>query len=228
MRHLQELIPLANEGALLLRFPEETFNVEELVSFYRKISNTYPKTIPETQNAEYGGWTLLSDSGDYRDGWQQGKAYDAGGRRFEQLRAHDTQTTLTELSQYPEAQRVLRTFSSLGLRPIRTRIAEIQSGGKLNWHIDPSNPMFNVRWRAHLVIITNDSAKFKWRLASEGQVHEFSLPADGYLYLARIDVEHCVESKAGIRVHIISDFDIIDGNTPVEVVLRSRETKPFI
>ncbi|MBY0473354.1 hypothetical protein K2Q00_03725 [Patescibacteria group bacterium] len=221
MRHLWELKTLGDEGVLLLRFPETQFDVQELIRFYDKIRDTYPKTIPEVENAGYGGWALLSDSGDYRDGWQQGKAYEIGGRRFEKLTAHDTQTTLTELSQYPEAQNLFRTFHSLGLKPIRTRIAEIQSEGKLNWHIDPPDPAFNVRWRAHLVVITNDTAKFKWRLTPEAEVREFSLPADGYLYLARIDLEHCVESKEGVRVHIISDFNIIDGETPVEVVLAS-------
>lgn len=220
MHHLRELKTLGDEGALVLRFPEHKFDVQELVRFYTTISNTYQKTLPEAENAEYGGWTLLSDTGDYRDGWQQGKAYEAGGQRFEKLRAHDTQTALTELSQYPEARNMLSTFSSLGLKPIRTRMAEIESGGKLNWHIDPPNPAFNVRWRAHLVVVTNESAKFKWRHGPEAEVREFSLPADGHLYLVRIDLEHCVESKEGVRVHIISDFDILDGDTPVEVVLK--------
>lgn len=220
MRRLRELKALAEEGALVLRFPGTTFDIEELTRFYTTVSETYPKTIPEADNHEYGGWTLLSDSGDYRDGWQQGKAYEAQGRHFEKLGAHDTQTALTELSQYPEAQKALYNFSLLGLKPIRTRMAEIESGGKLNWHIDPPHPAFKVRWRAHLVVVTNESAKFKWRATPEAEVREFSLPADGHLYLVRIDVQHCVESKEGVRVHIISDFDILNEETPVEVVLK--------
>lgn len=221
MHQLRELKALAEEGALVLRFPEIQFDIQELKDFYTEISKTYPKTVPVVKNPEYGGWTLLSDSGDYRDGWQQGGAYVAGGRRFEKLAAHDTQTVGTQLFQYPEAQKALNTFFSLGLKPIRTRIAEIESGGRLNWHIDYPDPVFNVRWRAHLVVITNESARFKWRRTPESEVRELALPDDCHLYLVRVDVEHCVESKAGVRVHLISDFEILDGTTPVEVVLRA-------
>lgn len=219
MRRLRELKTLGDEGALVLRFPEIKFDVEQLVRLYTTVSSAYPKTVPVADNPGYGGWTLLSDSGDYRDGWQQGKGYEAGDRRFEALVSENTQTVPTELFRYPEVQNMLHTFSSLGLKPIRTRIAEIEDGGKLNWHIDPPHPAFNIRWRAHLVVVTNDSAKFMWRRTPEAEVRTCSLPADGYLYLVRVDVRHSVESRVGMRVHIISDFEIIDGDIPLGVVL---------
>jgi hypothetical protein len=167
-----------------------SFDVQKLREELQQIVRRFP---PFMVTDTYGGWSALSSTGSYLDGWGNGqRAYDENfmpGATMEEKRAA---LGIKNITSYQEPTEICEGYLRemlLGLRdagfcPLRARIAMLKGGGKTTLHRDAPEGYYAVR--LHIPITTNEQCI----LESEGQsVH---LPADGSGYLIRVDRLHQV------------------------------------
>lgn len=159
---------------------------------------------PKVQDGGWGGWSLMSETGEYTDGWENGsKAFatlDDGSvivqpitNGFEFNRTNQVYTELCT----PELMFLCEQAKRLGYRPSRARITHLEPGASSEWHVDdvPSSKFK----RLHFIIKTNPNAVFKYR---SGEIH---LPARS-VFLIDVCKEHQIENRGSEpRIHIILD-----------------------
>ena len=186
-----------------------TFDVSKLQDYYRTTVKQWPAIW---QNDQFGGWSILSTSGDYADGFQQGHLYfvtDATGRsRFDYERAHreagftwpKMHVNFTQVGTDYVAS-MIQQIRDLRLNPHRARWTIITPSGATTWHRDMADNLYGVR--LHIPVITNPDCAF---ITDEGSFH---MPADGSCYLVAVNKMHkAVNLGQEDRIHII--MDVID------------------
>ena len=156
----------------------------------------------------YGGWSLTSSNGDYRDGWVFGDSYvnntaDTPEALIEQNRSNNLKGAMayskpTQLC-IGEIAKLISWLESEGFYPRRARVMLLKAKGKSNYHRDYPGWLYGVR--LHIPIKTNSGALF---ICDEGAAH---LPADGSAYLLRVNRMHQVVNSGDTdRLHFICDF----------------------
>lgn len=197
-------------------------DIESIVDFFETEVKKFPKIIqfPDTFR---GGWSIQSNTGDIYDGWQI--AGPAGvvvkhqdfklSKKFENSIKNtfpDTHTdkflTPTNLYQGP-VKKFIEDLELLNFKARRTRFVDLDPKSTTKWHIDNG---FKETWRGHIAVVTNDKSLFQWKadndIIGDNNIFGFNIPADGHLYLARIDKLHRVINQGDdIRTHIILDND---------------------
>ncbi len=142
------------------------------------------------QTNVYGGWSVLSQSGSYMDGWQQGhRAFRADGSRDPAVAGaiHEQRfVTPTEICVGPLAAAIAR-ITGLGFQPYRARIAVLKAGSSSSRHRDDVDGAYRVR--LHIPIITNPGCAF---VTDHGEIH---MPADGAAYLVNVAQWHTVVNR---------------------------------
>lgn len=180
-----------------------SFDVEKLREELADIVRRFP---PFMVTDTYGGWSALSSTGSYLDGWGNGqRAYDANFMPGASMQEKRAALGLKDISTYREPteicegylRQMLVTLRDAGLSPLRARIALLKGGGRTTLHRDAPEGHYAVR--LHIPIVTNKQCT----LESEGQsVH---LPADGSGYLIRVDRLHQVfNHSTEDRCHFIA------------------------
>lgn len=147
-----------------------------------------------SQSVNFGGWSITSSDGDYRDGWQQGhKVYEKNPDfQKEKLTAEFKKIGMKDLNSYhvktnvctPAFSALIDTLEANGLYPRRCRVIELKAGGFSSWHRDASDDQYAVR--LHIPIITNPGCLFKT------ETEEVHMPADGSCYLIKVNRMHQV------------------------------------
>lgn len=175
-----------------------------------KIKAKYPIV---SQSDYFGGWSITSSDGDYRDGWQKGhKIYE----KSPNLTREEFKIELEKLGMKPtyffriktdictpSFSKLVDTIESHNLSPYRCRIIELKKGGASTWHRDAANDRYAVR--LHIPLITNSECFFK---TETEQVH---MPADGSAYLIHVNRLHqVVNGGTEDRYHFVCD--VIDRN----------------
>lgn len=164
------------------------FDIEKLKHHLENV--VLPKPIIQ-QSPTFGGWSVLSGNGDYRDGWQKGfLAFkdDVSSEIKEAVRAnspanftqyvHPTEICIGYLKQ------VIESIVDQHLSPYRARITCLCSQSSTSWHSDGKKDEYVVR--LHIPLVTNPKCLFETREESH------HLPADGSAYLVYVNREHRV------------------------------------
>jgi hypothetical protein len=162
------------------------------------------------QSSAFGGWSVLSSDGDYKDGWQQGHLLYREGvseelkkKTLSQIKKKFSEYTVETEICHGYLLEVIKTIRSYNLHPARARIICLTSEMECRWHRDAPEEIYAVR--LHIPIITNDGCFFETETESE------HLPADGSAYFIHVNREHRVVNKGKEdRYHLV--MDVFDKN----------------
>lgn len=185
-------------------------DVERLQSYLKDV--VLNKEITR-QSPAFGGWSVLSATGSYKDGWQQGHLLlkpDTAEEKKQQIKKSIPQkfytfTNKTEIC-IGYMDEIIEVIKSKGLRPARARIICLSAGMACSWHRDAPDDVYAVR--LHIPIITNRGCFFE---TADEREH---MPADGSGYIIAVNREHRVINKGDTdRVHLVMDIYDIEGMT---------------
>lgn len=158
----------------------------------------------------FGGWSVWSATGDYKDGFQRGQLiYDPNfmpGSTVKEksealgIKSREHYRIPTQICHGYLAE-VVNQIRSLGLEPARVRLSILKSGGHSTKHRDAPEGQYSIR--LHIPIITNPGAVFAT------QDEESHMPADGSAYILDVSREHQVFNR-GHQDRVILLADIVD------------------
>lgn len=192
------------------RLENFTVDIEKLQRHL--LDSVIPFAPPVMLNDHFGGWSVFSAEGTYKDGWQSGHSClrQEGSRMvFDEELAK--QIGLKPILEYKKPTEictgylleVMTRLEELKLYPRRARISLIAPGGETIWHYDGPKEEYSVR--LHIPILTNEHCFFA---TEEGNAH---LPADGSAYLLRVNRLHrAVNHGMSDRYHLIADVWDVD------------------
>jgi hypothetical protein len=157
------------------------------------------------QSEAFGGWSVLSPSGDYRDGWVMGHLL------YEQDTSPEKRKELEKIlakkvSEYTieteictgYMQEVVDLLRNHHLSPRRARIIRLTAKTACSWHFDTTPDKYLVR--LHVPIITNPGCFFETRDEKD------HLPADGSAYFIYVNREHrVINYGTEDRYHLVVD-----------------------
>lgn len=158
----------------------------------------------------FGGWSLLSRTGRWEDGWEIGHTGHPGEQlifpngqpnykaaKFLEISDPFEHKNPTEACVGPIAD-ALRQLDEMGFYPRRARVSLLRPGGATLLHSDAPRDRYMAR--IHIPIITNPACIHN----SDG--FPFHMPADGSVYMLWVNVPHIVRNDSTIdRYHIIMD-----------------------
>lgn len=196
--HLANLSPEEHAAMpLLTPIPNLKFDIDKLQSEMVEIEKNYLPVFPElpfgNEKNKYGGWSLTSSTGDWRDGWESGKGMKdnqwnkelAQKQGFKGKHGRFSQTIKTELYKGYLAE-VVETIADLGFYPVAVRIWTIPPGGHhIGLHTD--SPVNNYSVRLHIPIFTNNDSYTLFRTDSEFKTR---MEADGTAWMFKTNVMH--------------------------------------
>jgi hypothetical protein len=158
------------------------------------------------QSPAFGGWSVLSSTGEYKDGWLKGHTVVTSDISKADLGEKLKAVGFTEIENYKHPteicsgylKEVAEFLLSSGLNPRRMRVIRLTKGLSSIWHRDgPDNRYFV---RLHVPIITNDGCIFE---TEEGSAH---LQADGSSYFLKVNRMHRVSNSGDAdRFHLVMD-----------------------
>ena len=178
------------------------FDIEKLRSHFRE--SVLPLS-PHMVGNFFGGWSVLSSTGSYLDGWVSGeRAFRSDfmpGASFEEKLAALGVKSPGEYSQPTEVctgylKEVIDTIRSAGFQPTRARLSLLKAHGQSTLHRDGPDSAHVVR--LHVPIVTNEKCFFS---CDEGTAH---LAANGCSYILRVNRMHqVINSGDEDRIHLI-------------------------
>lgn len=158
----------------------------------------------------FGGWSVWSSDGDYKDGYQRGQLMyeptfmpgstikekaDALGIKPREMYRVPTSICFGYLAE------VVGQIRAIGLEPARVRLSLLKAGGHSTKHRDAPEGRYSIR--LHIPIFTNPEAVFS---CDDESAH---MPADGSAYIIDVSREHQVFNR-GTTDRIILLADIVD------------------
>lgn len=180
----------------------------------------------------FGGWSVLSRTGNWRDGFQNGDTFckrKDGSFNYELAKYLDISNSFeyknpTEACTPPFAT-IINTFVEAGFYPRRARITVCKANSRSSVHSDgkPTDYMA----RIHIPLITNDKCTH-W-----SEKGEWYLPADGSAYIMWVNNIHQVRNDSDEdRYHLIMDAYDTKGftknfNYPYDIKDKLREAEEF-
>ena len=184
---------------------ELNVDVARLRSFFLEHVVELP---PVMRGPSFGGWSVLSARGSYRDGWFVGHKY------FKQVDGQDVfdEALAKQMGFVPAWEHIRPTEICTGylreiisglhrmrLNPCRARISLLAPQGQSDWHRDGPADKYAVR--LHIPIITNEQCTFE---CEEGAAH---FPADGAAYVIRVNRMHQIFNRSDeYRYHLMMDI----------------------
>lgn len=155
----------------------------------------------------FGGWSIQSRTGDYREGWEMGieKCTKNGVINYNLAKhlniSHPFEINkISEIFKYrcDSILKTLNTIEQLGFYPRRTRITVLKAKSKSITHTDAPSDIY--LHRIHIPLITNEKCVH----IIEGT--PFHMKADGSVYMLPVNVMHqIVNDSDSDRYHIIMD-----------------------
>ena len=160
-----------------------------------------PVGPPVMQSSSFGGWSVLSQTGHWRDGWEKGhrcvKTLPDGSISFDPVLAkqfglrHDwSYDQPTEICHGYLAE-LMDQIAALGLYPRRARLSILEPGGSSSRHRDGADDAYSVRM--HIPIFTNTLCTFE---TDDGSIF---LPADGSAFLVGVNRMHQIFNRSAVR-----------------------------
>ena len=200
----------ANTDAVLIKTSYRV-DLPRLQKFF--INEVKPLTkIYQGGKTWHGGWSVQSNDGSVTDGWQPGGSLikkDENGIPRVDLAARQEMFPMGQEFRTPTAlykdiaAELVMELESANFTAKRTRFAELEPGGIDRWHRDSTN---RPTWRGHIAVETNPDCYFEWKSNDHTRTIKRHIPADGHLYMVRVDLLHRI-TNAGTtdRVHILTD-----------------------
>ncbi len=179
----------------------------------RDVEYIYANYPPVMLTDTFGGWSIASSSGDYKDGWVKTEKYsNIKINSIDELILEDKKSGLdkdfivpTELCTL-NFYKILYWLSINNFYPRRARLMLLRAGGSSNYHQDFPDWMYGVR--LHIPIFTNDKCFFR---NERGKIH---FEANGNAYLVKVNEMHQVINDGGSdRIHFICNFYDATGRT---------------
>lgn len=165
---------------------------------------------------EFGGWSLQSDTGDWRGGFEQGGIYEkpiTDGSYGAKPNHEYNKRTQACTGIFAD---VLDELEDRGFFPHRARITALEPGDATDWHRDESEDKYCVR--IHIPITTNPECVFTVR--DEGFVH---MPADGHAHLIDASTMHKASNNGTTtRMHLLAQV-WVTGYSEHFIVNQSRK-----
>ena len=162
---------------------------------------------PVMAGKHFGGWSVLSSTGSYTDGWVGGhKIYDPEYMPGRSLQEKAEQLGLKPSAEYVKPTEVCTGYLSevitqirgLGLEPTRARLTVLKAQGQSARHTDGDATEYCVR--LHIPIFTNPACTF------ETDTESSHLTASGHAYLIHVNRMHQVFNRGQTdRIHLIMD-----------------------
>lgn len=159
----------------------------------------------------FGGWSLTSRTGDYRDGWEVFHADDVelnkiifpdGKINYKAMKflgvshpfEHDKPTQFCT----GEIKKVIDQLEFMGFYPRRVRITCLKAGSKSLIHKDNSEDVYMAR--IHIPVVSNEACVH----ICEGE--HLHMPADGGVYMMMVNNWHQIRNDSDEdRYHILMD-----------------------
>jgi hypothetical protein len=163
----------------------------------------------------FGGWSVTSGTGDYRDGWQPGQtafknarragAIEIDGQLFQQMfPIHPRLMRVpTELYRGPIEslmREIERRCVPTGIIPSRVRLSKLDANRRLAFHRD--SPV--EEWRIHVPITSNRKCFFEWDFNNDGEPDLRLHMVPGTAWFVRVDQLHrFVNDGDEARIHLM-------------------------
>lgn len=158
----------------------------------------------------FGGWSLLSRTGDWKDGWDffqndEGEAMETyfpkNDNNYKSLKFFDiamsTEHNKPTQGYVGEIKNVLDQIEALGLTPRRARVTCLKAGAKSLVHRDSDDNEYMAR--IHIPLFTNEECKF---LCDGDTLHMEA----GSVYMVWVNLWHQIRNDSDEdRYHIIMD-----------------------
>lgn len=204
----------------------EKLNITVDIDRLRKDVEQYVFTLgdPIFQGDEYGydnfgGWSLLTRTGNWQDGWEIGHTGHPGEKiifpegkpnyrvsKFLNI-SHSFEHANPTQGYRGEIARVLDQIQEQGFTPRRARVSLLRPGGATLLHSDATPDIYMAR--IHIPLWTNEQCIHR----CEG--YDLHMPADGSVYILWVNRDHQVTNKSTEnRYHII--MDAYDTNSVTE------------
>lgn len=180
------------------------FDIRKLQEHLKEV--VIPKEITR-QSRSFGGWSVLSSNGDYKDGWWMGYILyknEASEEEKAKIRSEIGSKKSVDFVVETEIcsgymKEVIDTVRSHNLSPSRARIICLTAESSSSWHTDSPAHLYAVR--LHVPIITNEGCFFETRDERE------HLAADGSAYFLYVNKEHrVVNHGTEDRYHLVMDI----------------------
>ena len=161
----------------------------------------------------FGGWSITSGNGDYRDGWQPGQRalkFTNDGRvkidteKYREIfPIHPKHMRVpTELYSGPVKMlmhEIERRCAPTGILPSRVRLSKLDARRRLDFHRD--SPV--EEWRIHVPIVTNEFCQFEWDTDDDGKPDASLHMVPGTAWFVRVDRPHrFVNDGREARTHL--------------------------
>lgn len=158
----------------------------------------------------FGGWSVMSRTGHWRDGYQQGHDWvfrkDMGYRQYSLAKylglGHPMEYDKFTEAATPPFREIINRLANSGFYPRRARINILKAGQKSALHRDGPDDSYMLR--LHIPIITND--KCKHTVIQNKRIYEYTMPADGSVYAVKVNNLHQIINDSNQdRYHLIMD-----------------------
>lgn len=161
----------------------------------------------ELRKPQYGGWSLQSTNGSYKDGLcakivpfngphNKGPSWNPETDDEKKMVTTQDHNQLTDAA-LPYFKSIIQKLETLGLHPRRTRILLLAPNSPMRWHQDGASEHYQVR--LHIPIETNEQCFFE---TENGRAH---MAADGTGYFIHTNYFHrAVNFGSTPRYHFVS------------------------
>lgn len=158
---------------------------------------------------DFGGYSLLSTTGHWKDGWEVGGTgipgetiLTPGKVNYKAAKylglTHSFENSIPTEACVGPIKDAIDKIAELGFYPRRARISMLKAGTKTILHSDAPKDRYSAR--IHIPIITTPEC------LHYGDGECFHMPADGSVYMIWVNIPHQVFNNSSIdRYHIIMD-----------------------
>lgn len=172
--------------------------------------NVLNKPITHQSNS-FGGWSVLSSTGDISDGWEQRHLLSKPeicekikNEIKSQIKNPSIKHTIKTEICTGYLDKVVDLLIQYNLNPYRARIIRLRAGTSSSWHADAPAHIYSVR--LHIPIITNQKCLF------ETENESSHLAADGSAYFIFVNnIHRVVNWGPEDRYHLVMNVEDIGG-----------------
>lgn len=185
----------------------EKWNSDFDILALRSHLNDFVYSLEPVYAAEnFFGWSVLSSTGSYRDGWAPAYKNITAHSTLRDLEKHVNDSGLEKISKYTQPteichgylKHVIDKINETGLVPTRARIIRLAKKSESLWHRDSPDAILSVR--LHIPIHTNSECYFE---TEHDRAH---MPADGSSYFVKVNRLHRVVNWGDTpRLHLVMD-----------------------
>ena len=164
---------------------------------------------PVLVGPHFGGWSVWSSNGDYKDGYQRGQliyepTFMPGATAKEKadalgIKSREAYRVPTSIC-FGYLAETVNQIRAVGLEPARIRLSLLKAGGHSSKHRDAPEGSYSIR--LHIPIFTNSGATF---VCENEEAH---MPSDGSAYIIDVSREHQVFNRGKTdRIILLADVN---------------------